>query len=304
MAVAFVTNNASRRPEAIAATLQELGVVARPADVVTSAQGAAWLLTERLPPAARILTVGTSALADAVAAAGFRTVSAAGDHPQAVVMGYDPTMDYPRLAEAALAVRAGALFVATNTDNTMPSPRGLVPGNGALVAAVVTATGCEPLVAGKPQLPLHAAAVERTGARRPLVVGDRLDTDVEGAVAADTPALLVFSGVSTPADLLAAPPARRPAFLSVDLRGLLQAHPAVTVDNDGVATCRGWQARLRSDVVEVSGPDGGPVPDRDDERALDWLRAAVTVAWAAPQPPRGVRVDAPAPPLADTVTGW
>lgn len=303
MRVAFVTNNASRTPDDVAANLVKLGVPAGTDDIVTSAQGAAWLLAGKLPAGAPVLVTGTDALVAAVRAAGLTPVRSADDAPAAVVIGFDPAMDYPRLAEAALAVRAGALFVATNMDTTLPSPRGLLPGNGTLVGVVGTATGREPLVAGKPQLPLHAAAVERTGARTPLVVGDRLDTDVAGAVAAGTPSLLVLTGVANARDVLAAAPDRCPTYLGADLRALGQAHPEVTCTG-AEARCRDWRARLDAGTLEVRGPADTPPPGIDDERALDWLRAAATVAWAAGAPPAHVRVEGPPPALADSVVGW
>src|SRR5581483_5290133 len=194
MRMCFTTNNASKTPEHVAGRLRDMAVPATADDVVTSAQAAARLLADDLPPASAVLVVGTAALADAVSAVGLTPVRVAGDQPRAVVQGYDPQLTYARLAEAALAIRAGARWVATNVDATLPDPRGLLPGNGALVAAVATATGASPAVAGKPERPLHAEAVRRSGARRPLVVGDRLDTDIVGAVKGEADSLLVLTG--------------------------------------------------------------------------------------------------------------
>ena len=122
-------------------------------------------------------------------------------------------------------MRSGAFWVATNADSTLPSRRGLLPGNGSLVAAVALATGQRPVVAGKPELPLHAEGVTRTHAKNPLVVGDRLDTDIEGAFAADTDCLLVLTGVTRAADLVDAPIQHRPTYLALDLAGLLEPQP-------------------------------------------------------------------------------
>ncbi len=161
-----------------------------------------------------MLVTGSAALRSAVEGVGLRVVASSEDRPDAVVQGYSPDLRYADLAEAALAVRAGALWVATNTDSTLPSARGLLPGNGSLVALVATATGRRPIVAGKPQLPMHAEGVRRTGAKNPLVVGDRLDTDIEGANVADTDSLLVLTGVTAAADLVDAPVEHRPTLPS------------------------------------------------------------------------------------------
>jgi ribonucleotide monophosphatase NagD (HAD superfamily) len=130
--VAFVTNNASRTPSAIAAQLTGLGVPTTASDVVTSAQAGARLLAERLPPAAAVLVVGGIGLRVAVRERGFRPVSVASERPAAVIQGYAPDLGYALLAEGALAVQAGALFVVSNADKTLPSARGRQPGNGSL----------------------------------------------------------------------------------------------------------------------------------------------------------------------------
>jgi glycerol 3-phosphatase-2 len=271
MRLAFVTNNASRSPSAIAAQLTSLGVPAQASDVVTSAQAAARLLAERLPAGAAVLVVGGIGLRIALRERHLRPVSTAAEHPLAVVQGYAPDISYSLLAEAALAIRAGAWFVASNADVTLPTPRGPQPGNGSLIQVLVTATGQEPAVAGKPELPLHAEAVQRTGATRPLVVGDRLDTDIEGAVRGHADSLLVLTGISHAADAVFAPPERRPTYLARDLEGLLTGHPAVTHGDSGFE-CGGWTARLDSDAgqLDLSG-SGDP---------MDGLRALCGAAWS------------------------
>ena len=206
LGLAYVTNNASRTPAAIAALLNSFGVSATPQDVVTSAQAAARLLAERLPAGAPVLVIGGSGLRMALREHGLRPVTTAAARPQAVVQGYASDISYSALAEGGLAVAAGALFVASNGDTTLPGPRGRQPGNGALTQVITTATGVRPVVAGKPEPPLHRESVLRTGARHPLIVGDRLDTDIEAASRVDTDSMLVLTGVTSPAEAILAPP--------------------------------------------------------------------------------------------------
>src|ERR1700677_48178 len=173
--LAYVTNNASRTPAAVAAMLTGMGVPAKAADVVTSAQAAARLLAEKLPPKAKVLVLGALALRLAIRERGLTPVSNAAENPQAVVQGYSPALGYGSFAEGGLAVRAGALFVGTNADSTIPSARGTAPGNGSLLKVIEHATGVKPQIAGKPEPPLHHESVIRTGAKHPLVIGDRAD---------------------------------------------------------------------------------------------------------------------------------
>jgi glycerol 3-phosphatase-2 len=270
MRLAYVTNNAFRTPAAIAALLTGFGVEATAQDVVTSAQAAARVLAERLPAGAPVLVVGGSGLRMALRERGLRPVSTALDRPQAVVQGYSPDVSYSMLAEGGLAVAAGALFVASNGDLTLPSARGSQPGNGSLVQVIATATGVHPLVAGKPEPPLHQESVLRTGAKHPLVVGDRLDTDIEGAHRVGADSLLVLTGVTGPAEAVLAPPSQRPTYLAEDLAGLLEPHPDVK-RGDGAFSCGGWTVRRNGDQLELSG---------DGER-IDGLRALCAAAWAA-----------------------
>lgn len=271
---AYVTNNASRRPTEVAELLTSMGVPAGPADVVTSAQAAAHLLRDRLPPGSAVLVVGAPALADAIAECGLRPVHTAQEHPAAVVQGFDRGVGWAQLAEAAVALRAGAAWVATNADATLPSRRGPLPGTGSLVAALRTATGLEPLVVGKPEVQLHAEAVARTGAQRPLVVGDRLDTDILGATKAGADSLLVLTGISMPADLLVAPPDCRPTYVAAGLPALCAAQPTVVVSL-GSVTCGGFRASADSPRGLVLESTVGDAATTDP---LDALRS-LCVAW-------------------------
>ena len=290
VAVGFVTNNASRTPATVAAHLSELGIAARPEDVVTSAQAVATLVAERVPAGSPVLVVGGEGLQVALAERGLVPVARADLRPAAVVQGFAPEVGWVLLAEGSYAVRAGAPWFASNLDATVPTDRGLAPGNGALVDVIATATGRRPLVAGKPETPLHAEAVRRTGARSPLVVGDRLDTDIEGALRAGAPALLVMTGVSTAAEVVLAPARRRPTYVAADLeRGLLAAHPPAVPTGAGGFRCAGWTA--------TSPPSGPALVGSGDP--VDALRALCAAVWARPDPPERETVDA-----ALAAAGW
>ncbi|NKY88204.1 HAD-IIA family hydrolase [Nocardia veterana] len=225
----YVTNNASRSAAVVADHLRELGYPARETDVVTSAQAAAHVLASRLSAGATVLIVGTDDLAAEIENVGLRPVRRFnGVAPDAVVQGHSPHTGWPDLAEASYAVRAGALWVAANADATLPNERGLAPGNGAMVAALRAATDREPVVAGKPYAPLLEDALVRADTRKALVVGDRLDTDIDGARSVGLPSLMVLTGVSSLDDLRARPADRRPTYVARSLDALNQ--PVVQQD--------------------------------------------------------------------------
>jgi glycerol 3-phosphatase-2 len=210
MRLAYVTNNASRTPGAVAELLTRLGIPTEAEDVVTTAPAAARLLAERLPAGAKVLVVGGTSLRHALYAQGLTPVSTAAERPAAVVQGFSPGLDYSLIAQGAQAVRDGALFVASNGDLTVPAPSGPPkPGNGSLLQVIRYATGVDPIVTGKPETPLHRESILRTGAERPLIVGDRLDTDIEGAHNGGADSLLVFTGVTDPLLAATAPTSRR-----------------------------------------------------------------------------------------------
>jgi glycerol-1-phosphatase len=210
-------------------------------------------------------------LRGALRAHGLRPVSTALDEPAAVVQGIAPDLSYGLLAEGTLAVRQGALFVAANGDSTMPTGRGELPGNGAMTRVIATATGVEPIVAGKPEPPLHRESMLRTAAQRPLVVGDRLDTDIEGAANAGVDSLLVLTGVAGPLDLLTAGPRHRPTYIAADLSALHRPYPHPRRSGQGWL-CEGWTARWSDD--EGLRLEGRGVP-------VDGLRAACAAVWEA-----------------------
>ena len=203
--VAFVTNNAARTPDEVASALIGIGIPAAPTDVVTAAQAAARLLAAQVPPGSAVLVVGGAGLRAALDEYGLRPVGTADDSPVAVIQGWSPDLAWPLLAEGCVAIARGLPWVASNTDATIPTARGLAPGSGAFVDAIAGATRRRPVVAGKPEPPLLEYAVERVHATRPLFVGDRLDTDIAGAVRVGMDSLRSQRG-SRPIDLLRADP--------------------------------------------------------------------------------------------------
>ncbi|MEU3986717.1 HAD hydrolase-like protein [Streptomyces sp. NPDC026672] len=271
MRLAYVTNNALRTPDTVAGHLTDLGIPTGAGDVITSAQAVARLISEQVPRGARVLVIGGEGLRVALRERGLEPVESADDDPAAVAQGYGgPDMAWGRFAEASYAVARGVPWFASNTDLTIPSGRGIAPGNGAAVEVVRIATGAEPQVAGKPLPPMHRETILRTGAERPLVVGDRLDTDIEGAINGGVDSLLVLTGVTDGAQLLAAPPRHRPTYVDADLRGLLTGQPEITAEGGGFG-CGGWTATAGPDRLDLSG-DGEP---------LDGLRALCAAAWTA-----------------------
>jgi HAD superfamily hydrolase (TIGR01450 family) len=276
MHVAFVTNNASRTPEAVAAHLGELGVEAAPQDVVSSAQAAAHLLAGMLGEGAAVFLLGGDGLASALEAEGLRPVTRLKDDPRAVVTGYGPDVPWRRLMRGAVLIRDGLPWVASNTDMTVPMEYGLGPGHGVQVRMLADFSGVTPTVAGKPARPLLDETVRRVGGERPLMVGDRLDTDIEGAHNAGVDSLLVMTGVTRPADLVAARPRHRPTYLSATLGGLFTAHPSVAVEGDSVRTGM-WRAEVVGRRVRVERAHAGGAGDEDD--VDDWWRVVAAAGW-------------------------
>lgn len=267
MRVAFITNNASRPPGEVAEHLRELGVEAGPDDVVTSAQAAAHVLRDRLGEGARVVVLGGRGLAEAAQEAGLVRVGVE-DDADAVVTGYGPDVLWGQIMRAAVRIKDGLWWVASNTDLTFPTTFGVAPGHGVLVETLRRFTGVEPEVAGKPARPLLDETVRRCGGERPLMVGDRLDTDIEGARTAGVDSLLVMTGVTGLAELVAARAGERPTYLSADLGGLSTAHPAVRLV-DGEASLAGWRARTDDRRLQVSG----------DGSVDDWWRVVAAVSW-------------------------
>lgn len=271
MRLAYITNNASRTPHEVADHLRELAMPeVGDGDVVTSAQAVAHLVADAVPPGSPVLLVGGEGLRSPLEERGLRCVASLDDGPVAVVQGFHPDVGWRQLSEASFAIQAGLPWFASNSDITIPTARGIAPGNGSLVQAIRNATGASPTVAGKPEKALFDETIERVGGEHPLVVGDRLDTDIEGAVNAGTDSLAVLTGVSTLQEIIDAAPKHRPTFVSADLAGLNEAHLEIEYDADR-ARCGSATALVRDDVVSV---------EAGDPRSTDALRAVIGLAWS------------------------
>lgn len=277
----YVTNNAARPASTVVEQLNDLGIVAGLDQVLTSAQVATSALVKDLPAGAKVLVCGSDSLAALLRDAGFDIVDSAQSEPVAVIQGYFPTLNWSMFEEAALAVQAGATWYATNSDATRPTDRGLVPGAGAAIAVLTTVLGGQPTIFGKPYRPMLAEAITRTQAQRPIFVGDRLDTDIEGAVNVGIDSLMVFSGAHGKKDLVAAAPHAHPTYIGADVTALLQP-PRTAALSPGQAICGSQQVRVATHgATLVTEPDGV-------EEQLDALWALAQLAWQDPE----LRVDA------------
>ncbi len=196
---AFATNNGTQTSEQYVDRLATFGVKVEPWQVVTSALGVAEMLARQYPNGGQVFAIGGTGVMVALQQRGFELLSIEyARNAQAVVMGLDSQITFEKMSEAALLVRHGVPFYATNPDKTFPTPRGEIPGAGAWISVIVTATGVEPFYAGKPSPFLMDLARHRmdTAKEDTLVVGDRLETDIAGGQAAGYPVALVLSGVS------------------------------------------------------------------------------------------------------------
>jgi HAD superfamily hydrolase (TIGR01450 family) len=269
MHLAYVTNNAARPPAEVADHLASLGLPATAADVVTSAQAAARLVARAVPAGSSVYVIGGPGLQDALRERGLVPLTRPGGHPAAVVQGYGPDMPWRQVIDGAILVQQGLPWFASNVDATVPTPAGPGPGNGALVALVARFAGREPVVAGKPQRPLFEETLARVGGTRPLVIGDRLDTDIDGALGMGWDSLLVMTGVTGLADLAGLVPGRRPTYLGADLTCLAEVPETPELDG-GVATIGGWTARVRDERLEITGSGD----------AHAWWRSAAAALWS------------------------
>jgi glycerol-1-phosphatase len=282
MRPAYVTNNASRTPQTVADHLSRLGIPARSEDVVTSAQAGAHALQRLLAAeglTGPVLAVGGPGVSVALQQRGLIPTDSADDLPVAVLQGFGPDVGWSHLREASIAVGRGARWVATNPDLSIPTPRGRAPGNGAFVQAVSVATGRQPdLIAGKPYPPLVQESIERTRALRPLMIGDRLDTDIEAGHRSGVRSMLVMTGVSDLADVVFAARSRRPDLISVDLRGLLTTMHPVTQSTDGFVCGRIRVTRSTETGHWTVHGDGW---DQDPEVWAQAARCLCAAVWGA-----------------------
>lgn len=279
--VGYITNNASRTPESVADHLNGLGLQVKAGDVVTSPQAAVKLLGGLVPAGSTVLVVGGAGLLDVVIAAGFVPTDSADDSPAAVIQGFAPEVGWKQLAEASYALARdadgnGIPWVATNTDWTIPQERGIAPGNGTLVSAVHTAVGILPVVAGKPEVAIFDEATARFGAKAPIFIGDRLDTDILGANRAGIPSVMVLTGIDGAQQVIAAAPDSRPHFLLGDLRELSQPYPVIEAgeDHDGSVVTRVGEALIRRRGNVISIENAG-------ERRIDLVRAGAAAVWTS-----------------------
>lgn len=271
--VGYITNNASRRDDEVAAQLRGYGLSVEPRDVITSPQAAVEVLRGLVPDGSKVLVIGGVGLTHELALAGYTIIDSAEDSPAAVVQGFHPSVGWANLAEAAFAIQhLGIPWVATNQDWTIPHSRGVAPGNGTLVSAVHTATGTLPVVAGKPEKPIFDVAAARFGAQRPLVVGDRLDTDVLGATRAGIASALVLTGIDKPKQLLAAVVDERPTYILDDLRELSTPYPLPSVHEGSIVRVR--DAAIRLDGYRLEIVESG-------SRPTDLVRAACAIIWGS-----------------------
>ena len=271
VATSYLTNNASRTSSEVAEHLRALGIEAEGVDVVTAGEAVAHLVGRAVPTGSSVLVVGGPGLTEPLEKLGLTCTNSADDGPAAVVQGFHPDVGWRDLAEASYAVAAGVPWFASNTDLTVPTGRGTAPGNGSLIGTVRQATGRDPqVIAGKPEPAIFAEALERTGARHPIMVGDRIDTDIVGAVRLGIDALQVLTGVHGLPELIQLPPDQRPTFVGADLCALLVEHPIVDVVT-GRSACVDAVAVLDGEYIDVVAGVPGTLPA---------IRAVVSLAWS------------------------
>jgi glycerol-1-phosphatase len=306
--LAFVTNNSFRPPELVASKLGRLGVKAAVEEVLTSAHATVRLLggVEGLD-GVKALVVGGPGLRQALRDAGATLLDGA-DWRQAevVAVGFDPDLTYERVRTAALAIRAGARFVGSNPDTTLPTPEGFWPGAGATLAMLRAATGVRPEVAGKPEPALFETAAAAIGPGPYLMVGDRADTDLDGAHRLGWSTALVLSGVVAPADLPDLVVA--PDHLLADVAGLLdppgpairEATPADTPAAAALlATCQGQRGGAPPVAADLAATGREAQATRD--AAADPAAAPTPPGIAAGERPRATRHQPAADPAAVTL---
>jgi HAD superfamily hydrolase (TIGR01450 family) len=280
--VGYITNNASRTPSQIAMQLREFGISVEDHQIIGSARAAAKLLAGKIPSGSKVLVVGGEGLRTEVEALGFSLVASSEELPSAVIQGFSPEVGWKDLAEAAFAIQNGAIWIATNQDWTLPLEKGIAPGNGTLVGAVHTAVGILPEFAGKPFRPIFDAALSELGFQKPLVIGDRLDTDIKGAVAAGLESAAVLTGIVGNKELLGAKSDERPNYILTDLSELFSDYPKPKRTKSSVSFGQS-EVEIIGDRLMISA--GNP-------SAVDTIRAATDLVWSSGRPIYGLQVDA------------
>jgi 4-nitrophenyl phosphatase len=217
----IVTNNSMSTPAQFVATFASMGIVTDEEHVISSATGAAWYLRRLAPKGGGVYIIGEDGIRQALLGDGLFTLD--DEHPDFVVTGIDRQFTYEKLTRASNLIRAGARFIATNTDGTYPLEIGLIPGSGSIVAAVQVASGVKPTVIGKPGPILMDMALDQMGAlkEQTIALGDRLDTDIAGADAIGMASIMVLTGVNNRQDIVASP--CKPTFVFEGLPDLMQA---------------------------------------------------------------------------------
>jgi 4-nitrophenyl phosphatase len=226
---AMLTNNSSKTPQRYQQRLADFGVEVSADDIITSARATAQYLAEQSPPGTPVYVIGMDGLQQALLERGFNVIDNAADpgNVDYVVVGWDRELTFAKLADATLHIRAGATFVGTNPDRNWPGDRGLIPGAGAILAALQSASDVEPTIVGKPYpLMYEIAAKNLTSSNsKTAMLGDRLDTDITGGRNAGLKTILVLSGVTTQATLTDSDV--QPDLVFEDISALLQAWQAI-----------------------------------------------------------------------------
>jgi len=265
--VAYVTNNASRTPEEVASHLMELGIPAKACEVVTSAQVAVEILQQHVGPGARVFVVGGVGIEEALRVSGYVPSRDSRDCV-AVVQGFGPQVSWRDLAQASYLIQGGAIWIATNLDSTFPTASGIAPGNGSLVDAVRNAVGRDPDgVGGKPDRAMMDRTIAAVPGDRPLLVGDRYDTDIAAGIAVGIPTMLVLSGVTQAADVWRS--SIRADYLCESVQGLLLPYPETYISGEDYVCGTARATYMPAD--NCVGVSGGT--------RLERLRAADSLKW-------------------------
>lgn len=266
--VAFVTNNASRAPEEVAVHLMELGIPAKSSEVVTSSQVAVEILQQHIQPGERVFVVGGVGVEEALRVAGFMPSRESRDCV-AVVQGFGPEVSWRDLAQASYLIQGGAIWIATNLDSTFPTASGIAPGNGSLVDAVRNAVGRDPDgVGGKPDRAMMKRTIAAVPGDRPLLVGDRYDTDIAAGIGAGIPTMLVLSGVTQTTDVWRA--SLRADYLCESVQGLVLTYPECNISGED-HLCGEARATFMAADTTVRASGG---------TRLERLRAADSLKWS------------------------